>query len=93
MVSLIAQRDSRAWQRWTAGDTQSVSSIPVKASAAGARTGKSGGGVPGQQDGDGAGCRRVALSQATVQCAVLVLQVTDPEGRTEEPGTVRIAQA
>ena len=52
---------------------KSVSSTPVKASAADARTGKFGSGVPGQgRTGDGAGCRRVALPQATVQYAVLV---------------------
>jgi hypothetical protein len=41
---------------------------PVKASAAGARTGKCGSGVPSQsrcRTGDGAGCRRVALFQVT----------------------------
>ncbi|GGT97588.1 hypothetical protein GCM10010272_47900 [Streptomyces lateritius] len=40
----------------------------VKASAAGARTGKSGGGVLSQsrrKTGDGAGCRSVALREAT----------------------------
>ncbi|GAB3171322.1 hypothetical protein GCM10027162_12420 [Streptomyces incanus] len=47
---------------------KSVSSTSVKASAAGARTGQFGSGVPSRsrrRTGDGAGCRRVALSQAT----------------------------
>ncbi|MDQ0596466.1 hypothetical protein QF037_000811 [Streptomyces canus] len=45
-----------------------VSSTSVKASAAGARTGRFGSGVLSQSrcsTGDGAGCRRVALTQAT----------------------------
>jgi hypothetical protein len=45
-----------------------VSGSSVKASAAGARAGKFGSGVPSQsrrRTGDGAGCRRVALTQAT----------------------------
>ena len=48
---------------------RSVSSTSVTASAADARTGKFGSGVLSQsrrKTGDGAGCLRVALSQATV---------------------------
>ncbi len=54
---------------------KSVSSTSVKASAADARTGKFGSGVLSQsrrRTGDRAGCRRVALSQATEQYAVPV---------------------
>jgi hypothetical protein len=48
---------------------KSVSSTPVMASAADARTGKFGSGVLSQsrrRTGDGAGCRRAALPQAAV---------------------------
>jgi hypothetical protein len=50
-----------------------VSSAPVKAPAAGARTGKFASGALSQgrrRTGDGAGCRRAALPQAAVQYAV-----------------------
>ena len=50
---------------------KSMSSTPVKASAADARAGKFGRGFQGRT-GDGAGCRRVVLPQATVQYGVLV---------------------
>ncbi|GAA2993354.1 hypothetical protein Sfulv_04230 [Streptomyces fulvorobeus] len=66
----------------------------MKASAADARTGRFGSGVPSQsgcRTGDGAGCRKVALSQATEQFAVSDTQVII-EGRTEEPGAIRIAR-
>ncbi len=51
---------------------KSVSSTSVKASAADARTGRFGSGVPSQsrrRTGDGAGCRRAALPQAAQQYA------------------------
>jgi hypothetical protein len=51
---------------------KSVSSTSVKASAADARTGRFGSGVLSQsrcRTGDGAGCRKVALAQATEQYA------------------------
>ncbi len=54
---------------------KSVSSTSVKASAADARTGRFGSGVPSQsrrRTGDGAGCRRAALPQAAQQYAVPV---------------------
>jgi hypothetical protein len=53
------------------------SSTSVKASAAGARTGKFGSGVPSRsrrRTGDGAGCRRVALCEATSGFAVSAVQ-------------------
>ncbi|GAA4659002.1 hypothetical protein GCM10023324_05640 [Streptomyces youssoufiensis] len=55
-----------------------VSSTSVKASAADARAGRFGSGVPSQsrrRTGDGAGCRRVVLTQATEQCAGQQYQV------------------
>jgi hypothetical protein len=52
---------------------KSVSSTPVKASAADARTGKFGSGFRARAgQATGPGCRRVALPQVTVQYAVLV---------------------
>ena len=51
---------------------KSVSSTPVRASAADARTGKFGSKVlsQSQRRTRRAGCRRAVLSQAAVQCAV-----------------------
>jgi hypothetical protein len=160
MVSLVAQRDSRAWQRRTAGQqyrklqcagrcgggvpkperlqdgdgtgdrtgwpavirgcreqyrsgntrkcssqypaVKSVSSTWVKASAADARTWRFGSGVPSQsrrRTGDGAGCRSVALQQATEQFVSPALRSPPlgkqlvTEGRTEELSAIRIARA
>ena len=62
----------------------------MKASAADARTGRFGSGVPSQsrrRTGDGAGCRRVTLVQVTSST-----QAVDQEGRTEELVAIRIAR-
>jgi hypothetical protein len=75
-------------------------STPVKASAAGARTGRFGSGVLSQSRrrmGDGAGCRSGAV-RGHQQFAVTAVRSSrlarvDPEGRTEEPSAIRIARA